>query len=213
MSPSKSRPAATTARPATTPEPPGAPVQVADPGGLGLGAFALTTFVLSVFNAGLLDDSVEKVVLPLALFYGGLAQLLAGLWEFRRNNTFSATAFVSYGGFWLAFALYVGKIAPGLDPAYADKATGLFLLAWAIFTAYMTVAALRTNGVVIGVFVFLTLTFAFLSAGAFAGSDGVDHVGGWLGLVTAVLAWYGSFAHVANSTWRREVIPTWPIGG
>ncbi|EGJ76528.1 putative transmembrane protein [Streptomyces sp. Tu6071] len=186
---------------------------MADPGGLGLGAFALTTFVLSVFNAGLLNDSVEKVVLPLALFYGGLAQLLAGLWEFRRNNTFSATAFVSYGGFWLAFALYVGKIAPGLDPAYADKATGLFLLTWAIFTAYMTVAALRTNGVVIGVFVFLTLTFAFLSAGAFAGSDGVDHVGGWLGLVTAVLAWYGSFAHVANSTWRREVIPTWPIRG
>ncbi|MEV0845167.1 acetate uptake transporter [Streptomyces sp. NPDC049954] len=189
-----------------------APAAVADPGGLGLGAFALTTFVLSVFNAGLLDDSVEKVVLPLALFYGGLAQLLAGMWEFRRNNTFSATAFTSYGAFWLAFAAYVGKVAPQLDPAYADKATGLFLLAWAIFTAYMTIAALRTNGVVVGVFVALTITFALLAAGAFTGSSGIDRTGGWFGLITAVIAWYGSFAHVANSTWKREIVPTWPLG-
>lgn len=189
-----------------------APAAVADPGGLGLGAFALTTFVLSVFNAGLLDDSVEKVVLPLALFYGGLAQLLAGMWEFRRNNTFSATAFTSYGAFWLAFAVYVGKVAPQLDPAYADKATGLFLLAWAIFTAYMTIAAFRTNGVVVGVFVALTITFALLAAGAFAGSSGIDRTGGWFGLITAVIAWYGSFAHVANSTWKRELVPTWPLG-
>lgn len=202
--------AAQPAAPSTTAAPP--PPAGADPGGLGLGAFALTTFVLSVFNAGLLNDSVESVVLPLALFYGGLVQLLAGMWEFRRGNTFAATAFSSYGAFWLAFAAYVDRVAPTLDTEYADKATGLFLLAWAIFTVYMTIAALRTSGAVLSVFVALSLTFILLSAGAFASSGSVDKVGGWVGLVTAALAWYASFATVTNSTFKREVIPTWPLG-
>ncbi|WP_255951388.1 acetate uptake transporter [Streptomyces odontomachi] len=182
---------------------------VADPGALGLAGFAMTTFVLSTFNAGLLSESLEQVVLPLALFYGGLAQLLAGMWEFRRGNAFAATAFSSFGAFWLAFAYYVAKVAPQLGPD-AYKATGLFLLAWTIFTAYMTVAALRTNGAVLGVFVTLTITFLLLTIGAFAESTGIDKVGGWFGLITAVVAWYASFATVTNATWKREVIPTWP---
>lgn len=182
---------------------------VADPGALGLAGFAMTTFVLSTFNAGLLNESLEQVVLPLALFYGGLAQLLAGMWEFRRANAFAATAFSSFGAFWLAFAYYIAKVAPTLGPD-AYKATGLFLLAWTIFTAYMTVAALRTNGAVLAVFVTLTVTFLLLTIGAFAESTGIDKVGGWLGLITALCAWYASFATVTNATWKREVIPTWP---
>ena len=87
-----------------------------------------------------LPSNLEAVVLPLALFYGGLAQLLAGMWEFRKANTFGALAFSSYGAFWLSFAAYVKFIAPGLPASSAGTATGLFLLAWTIFTAYMTVA-------------------------------------------------------------------------
>lgn len=192
---------------------PDAVARVADPAPLGLAAFALTTFCLSVFNAGLIDDAkLEAVVLPLALFYGGTTQLLAGMWEFKRDNTFGALAFSSYGAFWLSFAAYVKFVAPGLPANHAYQATGLFLLAWTVFTAYMVLPAARVSGVVLAVFVVLALTFLFLTIGALNESTAMKHVGGWLGLVTAVLAWYGSFAGVTNSTWGRVLLPTLPVG-
>ncbi|MFI0941744.1 acetate uptake transporter [Streptomyces sp. NPDC021020] len=180
---------------------------IADPGPLGLAGFAATTFVLSSFNAHLIDASLEAVVLPLALFYGGLVQLLAGMWEFRKGNTFGATAFCSYGAFWLSYAGYAKFVAGGLPADTAHQATGLFLLIWAIFTVYMTVAALRTNGALLAVFVALSVTFVLLTVAEFEESTGITKVGGWLGLVTAVLAWYASFAVVTNSTWKRGVLP------
>lgn len=195
-------------QPAT--EPAASLALIADPGPLGLAAFAMTTFVLSCFNASLIDASLEAVVLPLALFYGGLGQFLAGMWEFRKANTFGALAFTSYGAFWLSFAAFVKFVAPGLPADTAHQATGLYLLGWTIFTAYMTVASSRVSGAVMAVFVFLTLTFAALAIGEFATSTGWSKLGGWLGLVTAALAWYASFAGVTNSTYRRSVIPTWP---
>ena len=181
---------------------------IADPGPLGLAAFAMTTFVLSCFNAGFFGakSPLEAVVLPLALFYGGFAQLLAGMWEFRKANTFGALAFTSYGAFWLSFAAYVKFVAPGLG-AGAASATGLYLLGWTIFTAYMTVASLRVSVAVAAVFVALLLTYALLTVGAFAGSAGISVIGGYLGLVTAVLAWYASFAGGVNATWKRSVLP------
>lgn len=179
---------------------------IADPAPLGLAAFALTTFVLSVFNAGLMSAELEPVVLPLALFYGGLAQFLAGMWEFRKANTFGALAFTSYGSFWLSFAAYVQFVSEGLGPN-AAAATALYLLAWGIFTAYMTVAAMRVNVAVLSVFVFLTLTFFVLAIADFTGSVATGQAGGWLGLITAVLAWYASFAGVTNFTWKRTVLP------
>lgn len=184
---------------------------IADPGPLGLAAFALTTFCLSVFNAGIIGDKkLEAVVLPLALFYGGTAQLLAGMWEFKKANTFGALAFSSFGAFWLSFAAYVKFVVPGLPTDHAYQATGLFLLAWAIFTAYMTVAAVKVSGAVLAVFVALTATFVLLTIGALGQSTSVTHLGGYLGLLTAVLAWYGSFAGVTNSTWQRTVLPVFP---
>jgi hypothetical protein len=185
---------------------------IADPGPLGLAGFAMTTFVLSCVNAGLASKSIEPVVLPLALCYGGLVQLLAGMWEFRRANTFGALAFSSYGAFWLSFAAFVKFVAPGLGPA-ATSATGIFLLAWTIFTAYMTVAALRTSGAVLAVFVALTVTFALLTIGTFAGAAMISVIGGWAGLVTAVVAWYASFAGVTNSTFGKTVLPVVPLAG
>jgi succinate-acetate transporter protein len=183
---------------------------IADPGPVGLAAFAMTTFVLSVVNAGLIDKSVEPVVLGLALFYGGLVQLLAGMWEFRKGNTFGALAFSSYGAFWLSFFYYVSYVAGGIPAEHVGEATGLYLLAWTIFTAYMTVASARTSAAVLWVFIVLTLTFLALTIGAFGGSSGFSVIGGWLGIITAILAWYASFAGVTNSTFKRTVMPVWP---
>ncbi len=188
--------------------------RVADPAPLGLAAFAATTFFLSVVNTGMLSDTVVTVVLGLAFFYGGLAQLLAGMWEFANRNTFGALAFSSYGAFWLSYWYLVDHVLPHLPstvkPADVSHAVGLFLLVWAIFTTYMCIAASRVSGVVLAVFVFLALTFIALSVGELGESTGWSKLGGWLGLVTAVLAWYGSLAGVANSTFRRVVFPTMP---
>ncbi|MHA6764012.1 acetate uptake transporter [Streptacidiphilus sp. PAMC 29251] len=186
-------------------------VAIGDPGPLGLGAFALTTFLLSCFNANLVaDKALEAVVLPVALWYGGVAQLLAGMWEFRKNNTFGALAFTSYGSFWLSFAAYVQFVAPELPPAHAYQATGLFLLAWTIFTVYMTVVATGVSGVVLAVFAALSLTFLLLTIGALSEHPTITQAGGWAGLLTALLAWYGSLAGAANATWKNKSLPTWP---
>jgi uncharacterized protein len=202
------------ARPAK-PEPPvetGTPA-IADPGPLGLAAFAMTTFVLSVFNANIIGSlALLGVVLPLALFYGGAVQILAGMWEFRKNNTFGALAFSSYGAFWIALAWYLRYVAPGLPAARAHEATGLFLLAWTIFTAYMLVATLRTTMVLTATFACLFATFLLLAIGWLAAPPNatVIHAGGWLGLVTALLAWYLSFAGVFNAASGGAVIPVFP---
>jgi succinate-acetate transporter protein len=195
----------------STPTTAPAPESIADPGPLGLAGFASTTFVLSSFNAHLIDQNLLTVVLPLALFYGGLIQLLAGMWEFRKGNTFGATAFGSYGAFWLSYAAYVKFVVASLPPSTAHQATGLYLLVWAVFTVYMTVAALRTNAALLAVFTALSATFVLLAIAEFAQSTVTTKVGGWLGLVTAVLAWYASFAVVTNSTWKRVVVPVGPL--
>jgi uncharacterized protein len=185
----------------------------ADPGPLGLGAFAATTFFLSTVNAGLLPKSVEAGVFGLAFFYGGIAQLLAGMWEFVKGNTFGALAFTSYGAFWLSFWYLVSHLSSDLGKASAadvNKAVGTYLLVWTIFTAYMFLASMRTSGAIMAVFLLLTLTFLFLCIGAYGASGGMTKVGGWLGLITALAAWYASFAGVFNSTAKREVMPTLP---
>jgi len=188
---------------------------IADPGPLGLAAFAGTTFFLSVVNTGMLSGTVTAGVLGLAVFYGGLGQSLAGMWEFVKGNTFGALAFTSYGAFWLSYWYLSDHVLPGLakaNPSDVSHAVGLYLLVWTIFTAYMTIAAIRVSGAVLAVFAALTLTFLALALGALAGVGEWNTIGGWLGLVTAVLAWYASFAGVTNSTFRRSVLPVFPRG-
>jgi uncharacterized protein len=173
---------------------------VADPAPLGLAGFALTTFVLSAANAGWIPKAGEPVVLGLAFAYGGLAQLCAGMWEFKRNNTFGATAFSSYGAFWIAFALFVTFHAAKIPPDAAPTAVGFFLLAWGIFTAYMTVAATTLSRPVLVVFVLLTITFFVLAIAQLARQPGLGVLGGYLGLLTAIAAWYASAITVIAST-------------
>lgn len=200
-------PARTEAPTALHAEPAPARLVIADPAALGLGAFALTAFVLSLANSGLVPGAGAAVI-GLALFYGGLAQLAAGMWEVVKGNTFGATAFTSYGAFWLAFWWLLTN--PEAEAAAGGAGIGAFLLAWTVFTAFMTVAAIKTNGMLVILFAAATATFLALSVGAFTGVASIHQLGGWLGLVTAGVAWYGSAAVVINTTWKRTVLPVRP---
>jgi succinate-acetate transporter protein len=186
------------------PSPPDATsISIADPAALGLAGFAMTTFVLSMFNTGLVSKAGEPVVLGLALAYGGGAQLLAGMWEFRKGNTFGATAFSSYGAFWISYWAFVAFFAKGVP----DTAVGLYLIAWGIFTFYMWVASFRTTVAVNVVLLLLWITFLLLGIGDASANGGITKLGGWIGLATALAAWYASFAIVANFTFKRTIFP------
>ncbi|HVB50784.1 MAG TPA: acetate uptake transporter [Acidimicrobiales bacterium] len=178
--------------------------RVADPGPLGLAGFAMTTFCLSSANANLWHGGGVAAALSLAIFYGGIAQLLAGMWEFVRKNTFAALAFSSFGAFWLSL-WYLVNHSPGTDTV------AIFLLAWTIFTLYMTLAAAKTNNAVFTVFLLLSITFIFLTIGAWgAGHVDMTRIGGWTGLATAFAAWYASAAGVVNETHGKVVLPVGP---
>ncbi len=175
----------------------------ANPAPLGLAGFALTTFVLSLVNAGVIDATGEQLVLALALAYGGLAQFAAGMWEFKNGNTFGATAFSSYGAFWFAFALFVWQFAK--EPTGA--AVGVFLLGWGIFTFYMWIATLKHARPVMIVFLLLWITFLLLAVGEFAASDTIHKLGGAVGILTAIAAWYASARTIINEAFGRELLP------
>jgi len=177
---------------------------VANPSPLGLSAFALTTFVLSSANAGLFTG--DKIVIGLALFYGGIAQLLAGMWEFRAGQTFAALAFTSYGAFWLAVGY---SLQNALIPN--PTALGWFFLAWTIFTFLLLTATLRTDGALIGVFFFLTLTFLSLTIGALGGGTTWTNIGGWLGIITAAIAWYRALALTLAAGKSAFGLPIYPM--
>src|SRR3954454_2225264 len=196
------------AREATAP-----PSPIADPGPLGLPAFALTTFVLSMFSSKLVGAGGEPVVLGLALAYGGLAQLLAGMWEFKTGNTFGATAFTSYGAFWISFFFLVQFVLSKKAIPTADEghAVGLYLIAWGIFTTYMFIASLRTTAAIALVFLLLAATFIVLGIGNANTNENTIKIGGYIGLATAAAAWYASFAAVTNSTFRRTFLPVIPL--
>ncbi len=181
--------------------------KVADPGPLGLAAFATTTFALSSANAHLWGGAGATAAVSLALFYGGLTQLFAGMWEFVRKNTFGALAFSSYGAFWLSVYAFL-NFQKG-----SGASLGVFLLCWTIFTAYMMIASFRLNNALIAVFVVLLATFIFLTIGNWgAGHESMVKVGGWLGIITAVIAWYTSAAGVINDTFKKVVLPVGPRG-
>jgi succinate-acetate transporter protein len=182
----------------------------ANPAPLGLAAFALTTFVLSVVNAGLvsgLNSSNQfNDVIGLALFYGGLAQFIAGMWEFRNRNTLGATAFSSYGAFWLAFGFSVWQ-----HLLVGGTILGWFLLAWGLITLLLFLSALRTNVALMAVLFFLFVTFVVLAIGAFTGTTVITQVGGWLGIITALLAWYTAWAGVLESSNAPFRLPVGPM--
>ena len=179
-------------------------VPAADPAPLGLAAFALTTFILSGHNATFIPDVIW---VGLAMFYGGLTQLLAGMWEFRNRNVFGSTAFSTYGGFWMSLGLFVilaetTNLGAGLKGPDVLNSLAWFLLAFAIFNTYMMMWSTRVSVAVFAVFVTLEATLILLAIGFFREAHGmspyITHVGGWVGIVTAACAWYASAAGVVN---------------
>ena len=191
-------------------------VPAADPAPLGLAAFALTTFLLSGHNASFIPDAIW---IGPALFYGGAVQLLAGMWEFRNRNVFGATAFSTYGGFWLGLGSVVvladvsKTSAASLADANLTNALAWFLLAFAVFNTYMLLWSMRVSVAVFGVFLTLEITEIVLVVGFFNLSHGGStwwlHAGGWCGVVTAAVAWYTSAAGVVNG---MSPVPVLPVG-
>ena len=202
-------------RPAATPAISG----IADPAPLGLAAFALTTFLLSAKNADWMSHSSTLSFLGYAFAYGGLCQLLAGMWEFRNRNVFGATAFSSYGGFWIGLYLWVKDVGGGLlatktplGVAQFNHDLGWILLAFAIFNTYMLIMSTQVNLAVFAVFLTLELTeilgaAANFTAGSHANPTGFVEVSGYVGIITALCAWYASAAGVANGQAGRIRLP------
>jgi hypothetical protein len=189
---------------------------LANPAPLGLFAFAGTTYILSMFNVVARDITVPNVVLGMAIFYGGLAQLLAGMWEFAAGNTFGATAFSSYGAFWLSFATFyipdLGVVASyKTDVEMLEGALGIYLSCWFIITFLFLIASLRSNVALVGVFFFLTITFMLLMISKFTGSLAIQKAGGALGIVTAFNAFYVGLAALMVKPHGIVQLPTIPL--
>jgi succinate-acetate transporter protein len=186
--------------------------RVADPAPLGLAAFALTTFMLSGSNATFIPGGIW---VGLAIFYGGLIQLLAGMWEFRNRNVFGATAFSTYGGFWLSLGIF--EVLRSMSSGFTsltpnvDNALAWFLLAFAIFNSYMLLWASRVNLATFAVFLTLEITEILLVIAFFRLAHGQGaymlHVAGWSGILTAFVAWYASAAGVVNGMSPKPVVP------
>lgn len=202
--------------------------QFANPAPLGLSAFALTTFVLSAVNLGARGVSAPNIAVPLALGYGGLVQLLAGMWEMAVGNTFGATALSSYGGFWIAWGImltphwnitgpggpYHTPAAESIDPLMSDSAVGFFLTGWFIFTTILLLCTLRSTVMFFLLFFTLDLAFLMLSCSHYAANNGaaasarlLTKAGGGFGMLAAFLAWYNAFAGIADSSNSFFLIP------
>lgn len=180
---------------------------LANPGALGLGGFALSTFILNIVNAGLVDSQTIGIVMPVAMFYGGLAQFMAGMWEMRRGDTFGATCFSSFAAFWMGLATFFFLKLAGVRAFVAVPPAGIavVLVAWGIFTAYATVASMKLPKAVTWVFITLTLLFFLLAIGQF--SPIVHRIAGYEGILCSLIAWYASAGILINSTHNRTVLP------
>ena len=183
-----------------------APTTWGDPFPLGLASFGISALVLATVMSGIVDAAALPAVLPLALALGFATELVAGLVHFRRGETFPALVFTAYAGFWLSYALLVQFYGPMVTSGGA-AITGMFLLAWAVFTTYMLLAALRTNTTTIVIFVLLAGVFYLAAFGSFLGSAALGRTAGYVLILDALVALYASAAIIVNTTWDRTVLP------
>jgi succinate-acetate transporter protein len=184
--------------------------KLANPGPLGLAGFGLTTVVLSLVNAGILPHESVAAIVPLAFAYGGVAQLIAGVLEFKAGNTFGMVAFTSYGLFWWWFALLQWTIGAGWLKAPPPVAGGAILLMWGIFTFLLWIVTFRLSKAVWSIFLLLWITFFLLASNDFGYSIGpltCGQIGGYLGLATGIDALLVAFIEVLNATANRTILP------
>jgi len=180
----------------------------ANPAPLGLMGFGLTTILLNIHNAGFYE--LNSMILAMGVFYGGLAQVIAGLLDFRKGNEFGATAFCSYGLFWFSFVALVVFPGWGMGDEPSDRAMGWYLLSWGLFTAIMFVGSLRTTRALQAVFAALTVLFVLLAIRDWTGSDVIGELAGWEGILTGLLAVYTATAQIWNDVYGRTILPLGP---
>ena len=179
--------------------------KLANPGPLGLMGFGMTTVLLNLHNAGFFP--LTSVILSMGIFYGGLAQILAGMLEYKKGNTFAATAFTSYGAFWLSLVGLLMLPKMGLAEATDAQFLGVYLGLWGIFTLFMFFGTLRGNRVIQFVFASLTVLFFLLAWGNFTGNEALLHFAGFEGVVCGASAIYLAMAEVLNEQAGKTVLP------
>ncbi|MCB0845290.1 MAG: acetate uptake transporter [Bacteroidetes bacterium] len=181
----------------------------ANPAPLGLLGFGITTVLLNLHNAGAFE--LDGMILAMGIFYGGIAQVIAGIMEWKKNNTFGTTAFTSYGLFWLSFAglLILPKL--GLAAAPSSTALGFYLFIWGLFTAVMFVGTLRLNGILQFVFASLAILFLLLAIGDWTGSAALKTIAGIEGIICGASAIYAGLAQVLNEIYEETLLPIWPV--
>jgi len=178
---------------------------VANPGALGLAGFGFTTLILNIVNAEIVAAESIGMVLPMGLFFGGVAQFMAGMWDFRRGDIFGGTCFSSFGAFWMGFATMVLLAHNGVIDSVPREGIAVFLGAWGFFTGYATIASLKINKAVTGIFVTLTILFFLLLIGEY--SHPWKLAAGWEGIVCALIALYTSAGILINTVHGRQVLP------
>ena len=202
---------ATAAAPVASPPALPATIKIADsnanPAPLGLLCFALTTILLSAHNAGFFG--LDAMILAMAVFYGGIAQVFAGVFEWRKNNTFATTAFISYGFFWLTLAGIIVFPKLGLAERPSEVAMGSYLAIWGLMSFVMFIGTFRLNKALQVTFFLLVVAFALLAAGDFTGNKSFTKIAGFEGMVLGFSAMYTGLAQILNELYGRVV---WPLG-
>ena len=179
--------------------------KLCNPAPLGLAGFGLTTLLLNFVNADIIERSSIGMVLPVGLFYGGIAQFAAGMWEAKKNNTFGFTAFSSFGAFWLAFGtMIILRDTKVIDPVPLNGLS-VFLAGWGLFTTYMFIGTLKISRALQVVFASLAILFFLLAWGE--RNHNVHTIAGWEGIFTACSALYASAAQVINEAWGKYILP------
>ncbi|MBN2255358.1 MAG: acetate uptake transporter [Deltaproteobacteria bacterium] len=181
----------------------------ANPAPLGLMGFGMTTVLLNIHNAGF--TGLDTMILAMGIFYGGLAQVIAGIMEWKKNNTFGTTAFTSYGLFWLSlvFLLLMPKYGWWQGPTAGAMAGYLFM--WGLFTFFMFIGTLKANRALQFVFASLTVLFWLLAWGDATGSTAIKHIAGYEGIVCGFSAIYTAMAQVWNEMYGKTILPLGPV--
>lgn len=178
---------------------------LANPGPLGLLGFGMTTILLNIHNAGFFP--LSSVILSMGIFYGGIAQVIAGLIEYKKGNTFGATAFTSYGFFWLALVGLLFLPTMGLAEATDPTFLGMFLLLWGIFTFFMFLGSFKANFVLQFIFGSLTVLFAMLAVGNLTNDSTLLQYAGYEGIICGASAFYLAVAEILNEQYGKTILP------
>jgi len=183
-----------------------------DPGHWAVLAFATTSFMLGFVNSSFINPTAVEIVLPVALIFGGLVQLIVAILEVFRGNTFGACVFGTYGPFWIIYGLYVRYFASGVAPSSAGTTAALFLAMFAVLTFFFVIASFRTDWVLVVVFVLIDVALVLLACGAGLNNSTATHVGGYVTIAFAIIAWYHALAGLVAGTFGRKLLPVGYIG-